>query len=191
MHQGIQRRTKTLGAVLLAAFASVAATSSAQSTAGTARSILEPAIWQGPEMSGQPTPGQAAPAAGSKPVTSNDSMQPVVNPLRVALQPTPPIPPQGVQIVPDTAIAPRPLIPPSQSSEPTLTQPLLDGNAPAEELMPAVVNTGCNEFGGSGRRGVQPYGGGHPWIGRGAAPARRIALGPASATTRRLARVGT
>ena len=42
--------------------------------------------------------------------------------------------------------------------------PLLDGKLPAEELIPPVVTEGSRDEGGATgeRRGVQPYGGGHP-----------------------------
>lgn len=165
VHQGIQLRTRSIAAaalalVAIAALPSAAQTTTSSPTAGTARSILEPAVWQGPEVTAPNASNNVAQPSGSTAAASSgDSLHSVLNPLRVALQPTPPIPPQGIQVAPPTP--PQTLTPPIRPAEPTLTQPLLDGSAPTEELMPPVIDA-CGEVGG-GRRGVQPYGGGHPW----------------------------
>jgi hypothetical protein len=145
-----------IGAVVLTTLlCSVSATAEAANPAAGS-TILEPAVWQGPEIN--------APATT---VSTVDSSQSGVNSLRLALQAAPPIPPQRIQVPTQGAPAPTktpagaraPSDPPRPSTSPT---PLLDGNAPTEELMPPVVD-GC--IGGTSSDGplhIQPYGGGHP-----------------------------
>jgi hypothetical protein len=106
------------------------------------------------------------------------------NPLRVAQLvppqnvPAPNVPPQNppVQVEPPV-IPPQPtVVVPVPGAEPP-AGPLLDGNLPAEELIPPVVVDGEGE-GGLGR-GVQPYGGGHPgdWSwGCGGSPYRTVGM---------------
>jgi hypothetical protein len=86
--------------------------------------------------------------------------------LQVALQSTPPIPPQTFQVAPQGPQSPNlpaPNVPTTNlPTQPSMLpqQPLLDPHSTGEELMPPVVDDGC--FGDGGRRGVKPYGGGHP-----------------------------
>ncbi len=155
MHQGNQPRTRVIGALLLAAVVCRMSVAAEPVTNVTAGSILEPAVWQGPELS-------VSPSAGNSPATK-DSAHSVMNPLRVALQPTPPVPPQNYHVSPFSpgmqGFQPQTHAAPTNPTATAPTQPLLDGNSPVEELMPPVVE-GCDENGA--RQGVQPYGGGHP-----------------------------
>jgi len=155
VHQGIKTRAIAIGVLLLAAVACAASMAVAQSTSVTTGTILEPAVWQGPEINAQ--------SVANKTSASGESMHSVTSPLRLALQPTPPVPPQDFRVSPSSpgmqGLPSQTMVPPSNPTVTTPTQPLLDGNSPAEDLMPPVVD-GCGENGG--RHGVQPYGGGHP-----------------------------
>src|SRR5262245_23696959 len=89
--------------------------------------MLAPAVWQGPEIS--------APTAAQNAVLDDDAMHSVMNPLRVALQPTPPIPPQSVQVSPNSQTTPnqtQTIVAPSKPATGEVVQPLLDGNSPTE-----------------------------------------------------------
>lgn len=161
MHQGNNPRTRAIGIIVLATIlcgSSLAAETASKQAAGP---ILEPAVWQGPEMAAQKIPGGANASGTSN--STNSSSGASSNPLRVALQPTPPIPPQTLNLPAAGTTVPgaetHTLTTPSAPIESTLAQPLLDGNSPAEELMPPVVESECYE--GGERQGVRPYGGGH------------------------------
>jgi hypothetical protein len=143
-----------VGAIVLTAIQCSAPAGARAANPAAGSTILEPAVWQGPEIN--------APTAAAASVDSNQS---TMNPLRLALQNTPSIPPQQVQV--PTQGAPAPKHPPAPARAPgepraeTSTTPFLDGNTPTEELMPPVV--GCGPGAGSdGPLHVQAYGGGHP-----------------------------
>lgn len=144
-----------IGPIVLTAIQYSAPVGAKAANPAAGSTILEPAVWQGPEIN--------APTAAAASVDSNQS---AVNPLRLALQNTPPIPPQQVQV--PTQGAPAPKHPPAPARAPgepraetPTTTPFLDGNTPTEELMPPVV--GCGPGAGSdGPLHVQAYGGGHP-----------------------------
>ena len=122
---------------MLAAVVGVTSAAAQTTITPSASPNLQPAVWQGPEINAQSVPAAA----------TADPSHALANELRVALQPAPSIPQQTIQLSPAGELVPA-------------TQPLLDGSSPAEELMPPVVEDGC--FEGCERRGVQPYGGGHP-----------------------------
>jgi hypothetical protein len=103
------------------------------------QSAAEPAAWQGPALTAQ--------------------LAPVASPNAGVTAPTPPVlPPQPVPPQPN-------LRQPPNTTTPVQVHPgtpLLDGNMPAEELMPPVVSEGSAEGETEQHRGVRPYGGGHP-----------------------------
>jgi hypothetical protein len=147
--------------------ASQAADSTVRVATGT---ILEPAEWDGPQLGGSsPNANVAIASSDSTPAAS--SQLAAKNPLRVALQPGPPLPPQTIQVVPQppaTNVIPvQPVVPPQQLPLPNSsrvvvpTQPLPDGAPARDEFMSAAEeNEGC--IGGGDQLHVRPYGGGHP-----------------------------
>ncbi len=149
-----------VGAVVLTTLLCFSTTPAEAANAPAGSTILEPAVWQGPEIN--------APASD---VSTADSAPAGMSSLRVAIQSTPPIPPQGVRA--PAHGAPAPTHPPAGArapSDPVVTStpspnaatPLLDGSSPTEELMPPVVD-GCGPGNSSdGPLHIQPYGGGHP-----------------------------
>ncbi len=137
MHPGIKRRARTIGGGVLVAVVCVTSAAAQTTITSAASPNPQPAVWQGPAIN-----AQSAPAAATA-----DPSHALANELRVALQPAPPIPPQTIQLSPAGELVPA-------------TQPLLDDSSPVEELMPPVVENGYVE--GCERRGVKPYGGGHP-----------------------------
>lgn len=160
MHQGNYPRTRALGLAVVAAIA-WGTPAAAQTTKVASGQILTPAVWQGPDLaSNQGTQGVLASQASA----TSDESQSGANPLRMALQVSPPIPPQTSTLptvtVPTPNLEPRTMVAPSMPGETTLSQPLLDGNSPTEDLMPPVVDGGC--YGEGEQPHVRPYGGGHP-----------------------------
>ncbi|HEX3601023.1 MAG TPA: BBP7 family outer membrane beta-barrel protein [Lacipirellulaceae bacterium] len=171
--QGNKPRARAIGAVVLTAL--VCASSAAQTTTTLPTgSILSPAVWQGPEINAQSnSTGGNLVASPATPAVA-DSTHSVLNPLRVALQTSPPTSPQ-YNVQPSDG-ARRPLVPPQDVPAPrhvpagarapgepkvdTSNQPLLDGNSPTEELMPPVVVGESDP--GEGALHIKPYGGGHP-----------------------------
>ena len=160
---GKTSRTSSIVALLLAAAiggTSIAADSQVQLASGT---ILEPAVWQGPEFNAPPASDNPNVTVISGASVTNVSTHAAANPLRMALQPAPPIPPQNVQMAPPGSTlngASQQSFAPANPTTGGPTQPLLDGNSPTEDLLPAVVcGEGCE---GGEQLHVQPYGGGHP-----------------------------
>lgn len=162
MHQGNQSRPKAIAAVAVAAvLTAICAAAQAQVTLASGQ-ILEPAVWQGPALSGQ--------ANGAPLTPPNSAVMPAVgnaqngaSALRVALQPSPPVPPQQIDFAPSPGPAPQRAVnaPVNGSNAVGVSNgPLLDGDSPTEELMPPVVQ----EEPAENRKHivVQPYGGGHP-----------------------------
>jgi hypothetical protein len=187
--RGNNSGTMWLGTVVVATLLCYAAPSKA-ANAADGSAILQPAVWQGPEIN--------APASSATAVDANQS---TVNPLRIALQDnlqnTPPIPPQQVQAPVPTAVqgARAPTHPPAPARSPaeraagTATMPLLDGNTPTEELMPPVVD-GCTGRAAKGHFMFSRTAAAIRPIGRGVAAGRPTAKGPACATTGRSVRDG-
>ena len=155
--RGIKSRVKVVGAVALATLLG-AHSIAAEPTVNSSGTILEPAVWQGPEIN-----------APSTTTSTADSTHSAVNPLRVAYQPAAPVPPQNAY-VPLTG-AKAPTKPPAGALSPaeraaaaagTPASPLLDGNT-STEMLPPVMDGGCASGNGSdGPLHVQAYGGGHP-----------------------------
>ncbi len=153
--QGDKPRARAIGAVVLTALLCARAAAETNDNP-SASSILEPAVWQGPAINAQSN----AATGGSNSAAASSSRHSFLNPLWMALQPAPPVPPQTIQTPTMTKTNPQGARTPSNSAQPTLTQPLLDGDAPIEELTPPVVEDGCIDS--NGQLHVKPYGGGHP-----------------------------
>ncbi len=154
--RGNTSRMKVVGAVALAILLGAHAIA-AEPTVNSSGTILEPAVWQGPEIN-----------APSTTTSTADSTHSAVNPLRVAYQPAAPVPPQNAY-VPLTG-AKAPTKPPAGAISPAEraaaagmpASPLLDGNT-STEMLPPVMDGGCASGNGSdGPLHVQAYGGGHP-----------------------------
>ena len=94
MHQDHIPRAKTIALILLAAIVSAAPAAAQPAPPSTADATLMPAVWQGPEI--------GAPAMTAK--LDAESTQSALNPLRVALQPAPPIPPQNFHVAPQSGV---------------------------------------------------------------------------------------
>jgi hypothetical protein len=134
VHQDHIPRAKTIALILLAAIVCAVPAAAQPATSPAVDVTLMPATWQGPEIN-----------------------SPAANPLRVALQPTPPVPPQNFHVAPQGADATTQSATTTTTTDPT-TQPLLDDNSSTETLMPGVETN----VGGGMKAGVRPYGGGHP-----------------------------
>jgi hypothetical protein len=166
VHHDHGKITRTSSVVALLFAAAMCGTPAAADTAvmPASATILEPAVWQGPDLS---VPGAANPSVTviSSGSVAGVSSQAAANPLRLALQPAAPLPPQNAQLVAPGGAPnvgqielPNPA-PPGPTGAPV--QPLLDGNSPTEDLMPPVVEgEGCAN--GGDQLHVRPYGGGHP-----------------------------
>jgi hypothetical protein len=156
--RGNKSRVKVMGAVALVTLLG-AHSIAAEPTVNSSGAILEPAVWQGPEINAPSTTSSTA-----------DSTHSAVNPLRVAFQPAAPVPPQNAY-VPLTG-AKAPTKPPAGALSPAErasaaagapASPLLDGSTPAEQMLPPVMEGGCASGSSSdGPLHVQAYGGGHP-----------------------------
>ncbi len=134
----------------------------AQSTVTlTSGQILEPAVYQGPELGAQ-TGTSAAQGA----IAPSDASG---NPLRMALQAPPPVPPQNIQLAPAAPGASKASVPMgterSQITTPVQSpanQPLLDSRATTEEQLPTGADERNPDNYGLPHEHVKPYGGGHP-----------------------------
>jgi hypothetical protein len=163
----------------------IAGLTSGHALAADARFVIKSERVAEPSELQQVEPAVKLSAAMSETSPSQD----ISNPLRAAQLvppqnvPAPNVPPQSVPPqnppleVEPPVIPPQPTtIVPAPGSEPA-AGPLLDGDLPAEELIPPVVVDSEGE-GGRGR-GVQPYGGGHPtdWSwGCGGSPYRTVGM---------------
>lgn len=162
MHPGNQSRPKAIAAVAVAAIlTATCAAAHAQVTLASGQ-ILEPAVWQGPELSAQAN-GAPLMAPNSAVVPTVGTAQNGASALRVALQPNSPVPPQTIDFAPGPAPVQQPAVnAPSNGGNTGHAPggPLLDGDSPTEDLMPPVVQ----EEPAENRKHivVQPYGGGHP-----------------------------
>lgn len=134
-------RTKSLanaaGAALLITTLCTASVGAVEESNPLRHTDAEPVAWQGVTLAAQPV---VPPAARDNVIES--ATAPNTQP-------------------PATTQPPAELITPSTT--PKHQAPLLDGKLPAEELMPPVVAEGATSTGEAvEKRGVQPYGGGHP-----------------------------
>ncbi|HVT27457.1 MAG TPA: hypothetical protein VHE81_05505 [Lacipirellulaceae bacterium] len=135
LHQRLKPVAALAAATALIAIVCASALGAEGSRNAAARSESEPVVWQGPELTAQLVP--PAPSASSTPN---------IAPLDAAS------PQPGTSNAGATAAG---------TSAPANKQtPLLDGQSPTEELALPDATTGTEEQ--SQRRGVQPYGGGHP-----------------------------
>jgi hypothetical protein len=147
-----------MGAVALATLLG-AHSIAAEPTVNSSGAILEPAVWQGPEMN--------APSSSASTVVSTRS---AANPLRVAYQPAAPLPPQNVHAptagAPAPTKAPAPALSPAEraaAAASTPASPLLNGSSTTEQMLPPVMDGGCETGNSSdGPLHIQAYGGGHP-----------------------------
>lgn len=159
VHPGNQRNAVTIGVVVWAAIACAANVLAQSTISTTSGQILEPAVYQGPELGTQ----NGIPPKQST-IAQNDGS---ANALRMALQAAPPVPPQTIQVTPTS---PRGSSATSAGSErsqltaPTqsLNQPLLEGNASNEEQLPAGPEQVDPDNAGRPHQHIRPYGGGHP-----------------------------
>ncbi len=118
------------------------------------RPMVEPAVWQGPAFTAQlvpATPHELAAPNATIPGTGTPTNS--VPNSRAPLSTPPQAPANGTM----PSSAGSHFVPSTPSKMPS---PLLDGNTPAEELMPPVVAEGSCQQGA--HESVQPYGGGHP-----------------------------
>jgi hypothetical protein len=163
VHTGNKLPTRAIVVCVLMAVVCVTTAVAQTMPNPAAAQILEPAVWQGPEINAQSPPAASASSAGSVQLAPAGSNRSPAHQFRVALQPAPPVPPQTIQLSPSGELVPaaqrQPAVPPTGPTVSQPTQPLLDGNAPVEELMPPVVEGGCDD---GEQASIRPYGGGHP-----------------------------
>ncbi|MFO0788316.1 MAG: hypothetical protein U0805_02595 [Pirellulales bacterium] len=160
MRQGNHSRPKAIAAVaMLAIVTATCAVADAQVTL-TSGQILEPAVYQGPEMSPPANggargagPGIAGPMGMAPAAGAADSS----NSLRVVWQQAPVVPPQSIEVAPPPAPVQQPVM--NAPNGGAAASPFVDGNAPTEEMMPPVVPDDSND---KKHIAVKPYGGGHP-----------------------------
>lgn len=160
MRQGNHSRPKAIAAVaMLAIVTATCAVADAQVTL-TSGQILEPAVYQGPEISPPANggaraagPGIAGPMGMAPAAGAADSS----NSLRVVWQQAPVVPPQSIEVAPPPAPVQQPVM--NAPNGGAAASPFVDGNAPTEEMMPPVVPDDSND---KKHIAVKPYGGGHP-----------------------------